>query len=554
MYYGQQPSYGPWNALADMLGAYWKKQSLDGALKYAENVGDQVDKATAPKMVQNPVQPEQYGTQAQQKAIQHLQTTGQMPNPDWLGQNAQQPVDAATRAFMNYVPPAGQQSLIDAAQQKSTVAATPASQQSLIAAAQQQATPSADAVASELAGAQPVAASQPTPAQQSTTAQPAAPATQPAQPKSIMQMLQDFSARDNPNNPTPQQQAVQQQKNAEFAAAKAANPQWYEGNYYVGDDVAARQQAKISQAQQAQQKAAILSQGNNPENGRFSSGMEQYGFTGQKEAPMSYDQHKAAANKVKIQAMRSIISKYGADAAKQAEPLIDAAIADKNTEYADKLDNQNRQELGRYLLNGDINSQKGMQIALWGAEEYNHRAKEMGKPTVDTATLSKMLDSGKVSITAKDVGGSINFYAVPKNGGTFGNDKNGNPIYIRPIMSQGKSMAPKDKASIAISQAKLAEQQRHNVAQESLTARGQNMRAAYASSRSNGGSSRNGGADFNNKKVMSRITDLITAGKSKSEITNMMVNSGMSDDQVNAYWTPSVNDFYHQTQGDDAPE
>lgn len=60
---------------------------------------------------------------------------------------------------------------------------------------------------------------------------------------------------------------------------------------------------------------------------------------------MSYDQHKAAANKVKIQAIRSLISKYGADAAKQAEPLIDAAIADKNNEYANKLDNQNRQEL-----------------------------------------------------------------------------------------------------------------------------------------------------------------------------------------------------------------
>ena len=102
--YGQQPSYGPWNALADMLGAYWKKQSLDGALKDAANIGDQVDKATAPKMVQNPVQPEQYGTQAAKKAEQYLVATGKMPNPDWLGQNVQQPADAATRAFMNYVP------------------------------------------------------------------------------------------------------------------------------------------------------------------------------------------------------------------------------------------------------------------------------------------------------------------------------------------------------------------------------------------------------------------------------------------------------------------
>lgn len=208
-----------------------------------------------------------------------------MPNPDWLGQNAQQPVDAATRAFMNYVPPAGQQSLMAAAQQKSTVAATPAGQQSLYGGSTTAGNTRADAVASELAGAQPATSAQPASTQQATPAQTVAPASQPAQPKSIMQMLQDFSARDNPNSPTPQQQAVQQQKNAESAAAKAANPQWYEGTAYVGDDAAARQQAKISQAQQAQQKAAIFSQGDNAENGRFSSGMEQYGFTGQQRGP-----------------------------------------------------------------------------------------------------------------------------------------------------------------------------------------------------------------------------------------------------------------------------
>ena len=102
MMYGQE--YGPWNALADVLGAYMQKKDLDGALNYAQNVGTMVDKATAPKMVQNPVKPEQYGTQAAKKAEQYLVATGKMPNPDWLGQNVQQPADAATRAFMNYVP------------------------------------------------------------------------------------------------------------------------------------------------------------------------------------------------------------------------------------------------------------------------------------------------------------------------------------------------------------------------------------------------------------------------------------------------------------------
>ena len=582
MMYGQE--YGPWNALADVLGAYMQKKDLDGALNYAQNVGPMVDKATAPKMVQNPVKPEQYGTQAAKKAEQYLVATGKMPNPDWLGQNVQQPVDAATRAFMNYVPPVqaaqpangsimaaaqkaiqptGQNFLQSPAQNAAQALQAngqmpkldwlgqgTAPQQSLLQSAQAQATPSATDVANEMAGAAPAQPAQTAPA----TAQPAATpqATQPNHPQSIMQAMQDFAARNNPNNPTPAQQAALQQKNADFAAAKAANPQWYEGNYYVGDDAAARQQAKISQAQQAQQKAAILSQGNNPENGRFSSGMEQYGFTGQKEAPLSYDQYVSKTKQLKIQAMRDIINKYGADAANKAESLIDSAISDKNSEYADQIDAHNRQELGRFLLNGDINSPQGMQQALWATAEYNKAAQKMGKPTVDTAMLGKMLDSGKVSITAKDVGGSINFYAVPKDGGTFGNDKNGNPIYIRPIMSQGKSLAPKDTASIAISQAKLAEERRHNMATESIAA----TRAAYAGSGSGSRGGSSGGGSFKSTygPAISAITKSIEDGHSKSYIYTQFSDAGGTEEEWNQLWTGSVQNYYHKVQGDDASD
>ena len=587
MMYGQE--YGPWNALADVLGAYMQKKDLDGALNYAQNVGTMVDKATAPKMVQNPVKPEQYGTQAAKKAEQYLVATGKMPNPDWLGQNVQQPADAATRAFMNYVPqgvqaaqpangsimaaaqnaiqPTGQNFLQSPAQNVAQALQAngqmpkldwlgqgTAPQQSLLQSAQAQATPSTTDVANEMAGAAPAQPAQtaPAPAQPAATPQ----ATKPNHPQSIMQAMQDFAARNNPNNPTPAQQAALQKKNADFAAAKAANPQWYEGNWYVGDDKDARAKAKATQAQQAQQKAAILSQGNNPENGRFSSGMEQYGFTGQKEAPLSYDQYVSKTKQLKIQAMRDIINKYGADAAKKAESLIDSAISDKNSEYADQIDAHNRQELGRFLLNGDINSPQGMRQALWGTVEYNKTAQKMGKPTVDTAMLGKMLDSGKVSITAKDVGGSINFYAVPKDGGTFGNDKNGNPIYIRPIMSQGKSLAPKDKASIAISQAKLAEERRHNVAQEGLTARGQNMRAAYAGRGGSGRGGSRGGGSFKSTygPAISAITKSIEDGHSKSYIYTQFSDAGGSEEEWNQLWTRSVENYYHKVQGDDADD
>lgn len=559
MMYGQE--YGPWNALADVLGAYMQKKDLDGALNDAQNVGTMVDKATAPKMVQNPVQPEQYGTQAAKKAEQYLVATGKMPNPDWLGQNVQQPADAATRAFMNYVPQGVQAaqpangSIMAAAQN----AIQPTGQNFLQSPAQNVAQalqangqmPKLDWLGQGTAPQQSLLQSaQTAPA----TAQPAATpqATKPNNPQSIMQAMQDFAARNNPNNPTPAQQAALQKKNADFAAAKAANPQWYEGNYYVGDDAAARQQAKISQAQQAQQKAAILSQGNNPENGRFSSGMEQYGFTGQKEAPLSYDQYVSKTKQLKIQAMRDIINKYGADAAKKAESLIDSAISDKNSEYADQIDAHNRQELGRFLLNGDINSPQGMRQALWATAEYNKAAQKMGKPTVDTAMLGKMLDSGKVSITAKDVGDRIDFFAVPKDGGTFGNDKNGNPIYMKPILADTKGMSPKDKSNIEISKAKLAEQHRHNMATESIAA----TRAAYAGrgSGSRGGSSGGGSFKSTYGPAISAITKSIEDGHSKSYIYTQFSDAGGTEEEWNQLWTRSVENYYHKVQGDDADD
>jgi hypothetical protein len=187
--------------------------------------------------------------------------------------------------------------------------------------------------------------------------------------------------------------------------------------------------------------------------------------------------------------------------------------------------------------------------------EYNKTAQKMGKPTVDTAMLGKMLDSGKVSITAKDTGGSINFYAVPKDGGTFGNDKNGNPIYMKPIMSQNKSLSPKDKSNIEISNAKLAEQHRHNTATESIAA----MRAANAGRGGGGGSrggSRGGSQSFNStyKPAISAITKSIEDGHSKSYIYTQFSDAGGTEDEWNQLWTPSVENYYHKVQGDDASD
>ena len=80
-YYRQQ-SYGPGNALADILSAYIKKQRADGALNAAANYNKQINDMGQQKAEQTPVQPEQYGTQAAQNAADQLLPTqfGQQKN------------------------------------------------------------------------------------------------------------------------------------------------------------------------------------------------------------------------------------------------------------------------------------------------------------------------------------------------------------------------------------------------------------------------------------------------------------------------------------------
>ena len=525
-------TYGPMNALADILGAYWKKQRIEGAMDYADNYQKNLDDQTAQKYIQNTVQPEQNGTNAMNGAIRDMTNSGQLVNTDWLGKNkVQASSDPGTAALQNYVP---------------------ASSGVLAAAQNYFPKDTAAGVANSLGDNVPA-----------DTQQVAQTAQQPAQGQSILQMMQGFSDRNNPNNPpvmSPDEKAAQQKKYDDFAAAKKANPEWYVGDTYVGTDDKAKAQAQAQQAQQAQvkaqqyqQKAAIFSQGNNPENGRFSSGMEQYGFTGQKTAPLSYQEVAAKKNQYKAQAMKELVSKYGIEAAKQVEPMIDDAIGSKLEEMADSEDNQNRQALGRYLMSNNVNTQQGMQKALWAAEEYNHAAKQMGRQGIDTAMLGKMLDAGKVSITAKDVGGSVNFYAVPKDGGQF-NDGS----FMKPILTQNKTLSPGETVNANLKQAQMQETARHNQATEANTRRGQDMTAATARARAASGGGRSGGRSTSFKAqygpAVSAITKSIEDGHSKSYIYTQFCDAGGTEEEWNQLWTGSVENYYHKVQGDDADD
>ena len=482
-------TYGPMNALADILGAYWKKQRTEGAMDYASKFGGTIDQDTAPKPIAAPA------------PTHNLNVTPQIANQI-----------APMQGFGS-----------DGIQ------------------------PASSGLAGAIEGIQPANGG-----------------------PSIMQAMQDYAAL-NPQIPTGQanQQSIsqalqsqadksaQQQQYNDFAAAKQANPQWYVGDTYVGDDAKAKQAAQTQQlaAQQTKQQVQANQYGADAFN-RDSGQQEfnrKFGMSGEMSAPLSYNDYVTKTKNLKITAMRDMVRKYGVAAAKQAESMIDSAIADKNNAYGEQIDARNRAALGRFLLNGNINTPQGMRQALWATVEYNKAAKEMGKPTIDTAMLGKMLDAGKVSITAKDTGGSINFYAVPKDGGTF-NDGS----YMKPILTQGKTLSPGQVVSAKQKEMQMAETARHNRTTESISA-ARLSSGGGRSGGSTGGAGRSGGytggADFDSKKVMGRVTDLIVAGKTLPEIRNMMVNSGMSNDQISAYLdTDSTRQFYHDTQGDEAPE
>lgn len=506
------------NALADILGAYMKKQRMLGAMDYASKYPQSLDNQTAQKYIQNPVQPEQNGTNAMNGAIHDMTNSGQMVNTDWLNKNkVQASSNPGVAALQNYVPAAG----------------------GVLAAAQNYAPKdTAVGVANSLGDNVPAG----------TPQQP-----QPAQGKSILQMMQDFSNQNNPSNQTPEGKAELQQQYNDFAAAKKANPEWYVGDTYVGTDKAARQKAMQQQQQSAQEKSQAFSGTDTPESGKFSTGMEQYGYNGQKTAPVTWNDVSSKKMQYKMQAMKALIGKYGVEAAKQVEPMIDEAISSKLGDLADAEDRKNRQWLGNYLMSDNVNTRSGLKKALWAAEEYNHQAKQMGRQGIDTAMLGKMLDAGKMSITAKDVGGSINFYAAPKDGGQFDDYS-----YIKPILTQSKTLSPGQVVNAKQKEAQMAETRRHNQVTEANTRRGQDMSAATARMRvtaaGNRATARN--ASFKNQygPAVSAITKSIEDGHSKSYIYTQFCDAGGTEEEWNQLWTGSVENYYHKVQGDDADD
>lgn len=436
-------NYGPVQALADILGAYWQKQAYEGAIGYASSpeMKQGLDKMTEPVYEKTPVPPEQYGDKAMQGAVQSMQVSGQLPNPDWLHKN--------------------------------------------------------------------------TPAFELTPIQKMAPGSQ-----SLIQAATNFAnAAQQPSAAT---KAKLQSQYDEFAKNQKEHPEWFAGNTYTGGD----EKARAASFQEVKERAADL----------------------------------------KAKAMQAALRRYGVRGAQMAEGLIDSAIQDRLNAFGGATMAQARVPIDNFLAqNADnLNDPKVFMQAGRMMTDYNIAAKQMGQPEFDTSLLTQLQKMGAVSVTKSNQGGYTSWVAVKKNGGSFGVDKNGKPIYAVPIMKEAKTPTWKEKADVDLKKAKLIEDNRHHVVTEGQASQkiGETHRHNVAMENkptrsgggSGGGSSKSGGANFNSKKVESKVTDMLAQGQTPTQVKEQLLNAGMSEEQADAYLPPSAIEYYHNVWGDDAPE
>lgn len=468
-------NYGPVQALADILGAYWQKQAYEGAIGYASSpeMKQGLDKMTEPVYEKTLVPPEQYGDKAMQGAVQSMQVSGQLPNPDWLHKNT--PAFELT-PIQKMAP--GSQSLIQAATNLANAAQQPS-----------------------------------------------------AATKAKLQSQYD-----------------------EFAKNQKEHPEWFAGNTYTGGDEKARVKANLDYAQGRAEADNAYS----ARTGRFKTGLEQYGYTGKARAA-SFQEVKERAADLKAKAMQAALRRYGVRGAQMAEGLIDSAIQDRLNAFGGATMAQARVPIDNFLAqNADnLNDPKVFMQAGRMMTDYNIAAKQMGQPEFDTSLLTQLQKMGEVSVTKSNQGGYTSWVAVKKDGGSFGVDKNGKPVYAVPIMKEAKTPTWKERQDVNLKEADILERIRHNGVTEGETHRhnvATENRPTRSSSGGGRGSSKSGGANFDSKKVESKVTDMLAQGQTPSQVKEQLLNAGMSEEQADAYLPPSAIEYYHDVWGDDAPE
>ena len=150
--------------------------------------------------------------------------------------------------------------------------------------------------------------------------------------------------------------------------------------------------------------------------------------------------------------MQAALRRYGVRGAQMAEGLIDSAIQDRLNAFGGATMAQARVPIDNFLAqNADnLNDPRIFMQAGRMMTDYNIAAKQMGQPEFDTSLLTQLQKMGEVSVTKSNQGGYTSWVAVKKNGGSFGVDKNGKPIYAVPIMKEAKTPTWKEQQDVGL--------------------------------------------------------------------------------------------------------
>ncbi len=388
MMYNQQPQYqyGPWNALADILGAYIQKRSIDGAMKEASNFEQQAQQAQYAQNAQNtnttPTVQTPMGQKVREDAMERMRRSGVMPNTDWLGVNGPKKLnfgpDAAFENNGGLLGSAGQYSPLQMQQRFA-------------------------------ANNNPLVTTQ-----ESHAAQ---------------QAKYDAFAK-------------QQKEHPEWFAGNT-----YIADKLNGDkahDDAIRQQALAKEREEAAFKESIPH--NDPY--KLENPLAKYGNTTGEQKPLSYDEYSQKLKQMRREAMAKMVRKYGIDAAGKAEKLIDEAVNDKLSSYGDRVLAGSMKQVNSTLMGttkdghvvrADMSIPANKLRFLSAVQNYNIAAQRMGKPGYDMNIAKEIMSTDNVKTTAMDNGGNLIVYGTKANGGRFDDGSSLQQIAVIP-----KTLSPKD--------------------------------------------------------------------------------------------------------------
>ena len=485
-----QGNYGPVNALADILGAYMQKRSTEGLISYvSKDLPKELDSLTAPEMSQ--AEREKYNFDVGAPQFKYSQP---LPKPSPLTQSYDFLHKNGPGMELNPVMQAG------------------------------------DGAPNVMKALQDFAAMDPNLPQNRSLGyynlNDAAKEKQYANDKLYL-TKNGYSDADADALLNQQPQYKGRADALKFRQTQQEHPDWFVGNTYVGTDENAKKaaEAKLQQDQQAKAAAQAREQ--------------------QRNAPryLSYQEVRDKAQQMKADALLRISRRYGINAAKQAEPMIENAIQNRLKDYGGAMLTAQRAKIDTYVqqLGDKVNTSAGQYGLLRTLQEYNIAAQQMGQPVFDTNLIAQYMKSQKVTLTKSNVGGSVNWYMTKADGGRFDDGS-----IIKPVMKEDVTLNPFQKGQLTLRTADLKEKQRHNLASEA-NARNRTAAAWYsATHKSSGGGSRSGGSGGGGRtsgKTMQKLgnkldvmqkavasNDHNTAEAMRKDIQNMYENGEIDED------------------------